>query len=57
MTQATKTALITAWNWCDIQDKSTEFMFVYMSDISGLDYEKVVEFVIEHNRTEKELLL
>lgn len=57
MTPKTKTALITAWNWCDIQDKSTEFMFVYMSEVSGIDYDNVVEFVLEYERTEKDFLL
>lgn len=35
-----------AWDYCDEEDKSTEFMFQYMSDVANVDYDTVVDFVI-----------
>lgn len=37
--------LLDAWDYCDQQDKSTEFMLQYMSDFSGLSYEMVVNWL------------
>jgi hypothetical protein len=47
MTVAVKQVLVEAWNWCDVQDKSTEFMFQYMADSARIDYDDVVTFVCD----------
>lgn len=52
-----KVILIMAWNWCDQEDKSTEFMLTYMSDTAEVDYGDVVEFVMDYERTEEDLKL
>jgi hypothetical protein len=43
-------SLVDAWNYCDEEDKSTEFMLQYMSDVAGIDYDIVVEFVTNYER-------
>lgn len=45
MTDSQREALLDAWQWCDDNDKSTEFMLQYMSDMSGLDYDDVVDYL------------
>lgn len=42
-----------AWWYCDENDKSTEFMLSYMSDISGLEYEEIVDFVTHTSFNER----
>lgn len=37
--------LIQAWEHCDENDKSTEYMLQYMQDVSGVDLDTVVEFI------------
>lgn len=39
--------MLVAWAWCDAEDKSTEFMFAYMSDLMELDYDEVVDRFIQ----------
>jgi len=51
-----KLVLIEAWNQCDESDKSTEYMLQYMSDVSGLDYDCVVNFVIRTDDKERKRL-
>lgn len=46
MTESQKQSILDGWAWCDEEDKSTEFMLQYLSDISGLDYEEIVEYVV-----------
>lgn len=41
-----KQLILEAWDYCDEEDKSTEFMLQYMSDVSGVDYDSVVEYII-----------
>lgn len=52
MTIKQKELILSAWDYCDEHDKSTEFMLQYMSDISGVDYDEVVEYVcsLESNK-------
>lgn len=57
MSESEKELAIAAWNYCDREDKSTEFMFVYMSDVSGVDYDTIVDFVINYERTEEDFKL
>lgn len=47
MTPEQKEILFDAWDYCDDEDKSTEFMFQYMSDMAGVDYDDVVQFVVD----------
>lgn len=53
MKATTETALYLAWQYCDDEDKSTEFMFQYMRDMSGMSYDKVVDFVITKGGEER----
>lgn len=46
MTKAQKELILEAWAYCDEEDKSTEFMLAYMSDVSGVDYEEVVDYIV-----------
>lgn len=52
MKAKTKEALFTAWAYCDEEDKSTEFMFQYMADVAGVEYDVAVDFVV--NTTEEQ---
>lgn len=45
ISKETETILFNAWQYCDDKDKSTEFMLTYMADVSGLDYDEVVDWV------------
>ena len=48
MTAAQKEILFDAWDWCDEEDKSTEFMLSYMADMAGIDYDTVVDVVCDN---------
>ncbi len=37
-----------AIEYCDDNDKSTEFMIQYIQDVSGLDHDTVLGFLIEN---------
>jgi hypothetical protein len=41
----TRQKLLTAWQYCDDQDKSTEFMLQYMQDVAGVDLDCVIAFL------------
>lgn len=45
MTDAQKHLFFWAWAWCDHEDKSTEFMIQYMSDIADIEYGDVVGYI------------
>ncbi len=45
MKAETKRKLLTAWQYCDDEDKSTEFMLQYMQDIAGVDLDCVIGFL------------
>ena len=45
MTKEQKQKILDAWDYCDDQDKSTEFMLQYMADTSGVDYDDVVDYI------------
>ena len=47
----TNDKLFEAWAYCDMKDKSTEFMLEYMQDVSGLDMDDVLDFIT--NNSEK----
>lgn len=46
--------LFLAWDYCDAEDKSTEFMLQYMADTAGVDYDDVVEFIFQTSEEERE---
>ena len=45
MTEETKIKLLLAWEYCDDEDKSTEFMLQYMQDCAEVDLDTVLEFI------------
>lgn len=45
MKKITRFALLTAWQYCDDNDKSTEFMLQYMQDVAGVDLDCVINFL------------
>jgi len=45
MKAVTKQKLLTAWQYCDDNDKSTEFMLQYMQDFAGVDLDCVISFM------------
>jgi hypothetical protein len=45
MKAVTKEKLLTAWQYCDDEDKSTEFMLQYMQDFAGVDLDCVISFM------------
>lgn len=53
MNNSTKEKLFDAWDYCDTHDKSTEFMLQYMADFADIEYDAVVDFIVDPN-TDKE---
>ncbi len=47
LTPAKAGALIDAWDYCDTNDKSTEFMLQYMQDMGKVDLDTVLWFLKE----------
>lgn len=45
MTKKTKDLLTEAYNYCDENDKSTEFMLQYMQDFANVDLDTVLDFI------------
>lgn len=45
MTIGTRLKLLGAWQYCDENDKSTEFMLQYMQDLGGVDLDCVLDFI------------
>jgi hypothetical protein len=45
MKAITKEKLLTAWQYCDEEDKSTEYMLQYMQDVAGVDMDCVISFM------------
>lgn len=45
MKKETKNKLLTAWQYCDDNDKSTEFMLQYMQDFANVDLDCVINFI------------
>jgi hypothetical protein len=45
MKNQTKQKLQEAMDWCDDNDKSTEFMIQYMQDFAGVDFDCVMNFI------------
>ena len=53
MTEKIKNLLFEAWAYCDEEDKSTEFMLQYMADVSGIEYDDVVDFIVLGSTTKE----
>lgn len=45
MKATTKQKLKEAWEWCDENDKSTEFMLQFMQDVAKVDLDCVLNFL------------
>jgi len=45
MKAITKQKLFEAWQFCDDNDKSTEFMLQYMQDYANVDEDCVINFI------------
>lgn len=50
MKQATKDKLKEAKEYCDENDKSTEFMLEYMQDFANVDLDCVMKYLEEENK-------
>ena len=48
LTKQTKKLLKHAQEFCDEQDKSTEFMLQYMQDVANVDLDTVLEYLITY---------
>lgn len=40
-----KNKLLAAWQYCDENDKSTEFMLEYMQDEANVDLDYIIDFI------------
>lgn len=49
MKTITKNNLLEAWQYCDDNDKSTEFMLEYMQDMANVDLDCVINFIRKMN--------
>ena len=49
MKPKTKMKLFRAWKYCDVEDKSTEFMLEYMQDEGGVDLDCVLNFIDKYH--------
>jgi|ADurb_Gly_01_Slu_FD_contig_31_377119_length_334_multi_2_in_0_out_0_2 hypothetical protein len=45
MKELTRNKLLAAWQYCDDEDKSTEFMIQFMMDNAKVDMDCVVNFM------------
>ena len=54
MKTTTRNKLLEAWQYCDDNDKSTEFMLQYMQDVANIDLDCVINFM--EKTTDKERL-
>ena len=54
MKPETKRKLLEAWQHCDEEDKSTEFMLQYMQDVANVDLDCVVNFLQRTSEDERE---
>jgi len=52
MNEKTRAKLLTAWQYCDQEDKSTEYMIQYMQDYAGVGLDTVIDFI--QNTTDQE---
>lgn len=57
MKKETKLKLLEAWQQCDEQDKSTEYMLEYMQDYAGVDLDCVINFIAKTTPTDRANIL
>jgi lipopolysaccharide biosynthesis regulator YciM len=50
MKDTTKQKLLEAYQYCNDNDKSTEFMLEYMQDFANVDLDCVLNFLQNHNK-------
>jgi len=50
MKTATRNKLIDALEYCDDNDKSTEFMIAYMMDTANVSHDCVMNFLEKHSK-------
>jgi hypothetical protein len=55
MTESQKKLILDAWDYCDQEDKSTEFMLQYMSDVSSVDFDEVVKYITSKKASEDKI--
>lgn len=59
MQYITKLKLATSHQWCDMEDKSTEFMIQFLQDSCNVDLDTVLSYMNlgqkEHNKLRNEL--
>lgn len=51
MQKATRQMLLDAWDYCNQEDKSTEFMIQYMQDVANVDHDCVINFITKTKRS------
>lgn len=49
MNKRTRSILVEALEYCDREDKSTDFMIQFLMDKSGVDHDTVMHFLDEYN--------
>lgn len=49
MKKATRSKLEEAQRYCDINDKSTEYMIQYMQDYANVDHDCVINYLIRNS--------
>lgn len=54
LTEEQRHKLFLAWDYCDCEDKSTEFMLQYMQDTAGVEHDDVMDFLQETTEEERE---
>ncbi|WP_372770422.1 hypothetical protein [Lutibacter sp.] len=57
MKLATKQMLLNAWNFCEKNNKSTEFTIELMADLANVPYDNALDFMFNYPRTKKDLEL
>lgn len=51
LTAVQKELIDAAQSICDEEDRSTEYMLQYCSDMSGADYDAVVDYIVSKDQT------
>jgi hypothetical protein len=54
MKAETKNKLLESWQYCDDNDKSTEFMLEYMQDMANVDLDCVINFIQKTTNEERQ---
>lgn len=53
MKSTTRDKLYEAWQYCDDEDKSTEFMIEHMQDVCSISFDTVMLFIEKHGGEER----